>query len=207
MSEHVLKLDPPAFGPDRNFLPDAVFSEDVVMILSDGSEEAQAVAHAFASVGAAVVSIGPDLDAARRVSGIAADYGQKSLAATWRSGVDSAFDEVYQVVGPFDHFISVHTEPGSLSGFLEAFIAEPAEDAAKRSAVIVSKASIKTSDLAPWVGRVRVNAVEVDLEAGIDGPVGRAGGTFELGWAVAFFCCPFAREIDRQVLKLDGGAA
>ena len=42
---------------------------------------------------------------------------------------------------------------------------------------------------------------------GANGPVGRAGGLFELGWAVAFLCSPYAREMDGQLLRLDGGAS
>ncbi|WP_084398980.1 Rossmann-fold NAD(P)-binding domain-containing protein [Henriciella aquimarina] len=207
MSEHVLKLDPPAFGPERNFLPDAIYSEDTVMILSEGSESAQAIADAFTSVGASIVSIGKDMAAARRVSGIAEGHGQASLVATYRSDVTNVFDEVTETLGTIDHCIIVNVETDIATPFMEAFAAEKPAKGKARSAVAVTGAGKADAFLAAWPGGSRMNVVEASLDSGKNGPVGRAGGTFELGWAVAFLCSPFAREIDGQILKLDGGAS
>ena len=207
MSEHVLKLDPPAFGPDRNFLPDAVYSEDVVMILSDGSERAQAVADAFASVGAAIVAVGPDMSSAKRITGIAAGYGGKTMAASWDSPVAPVFDEVNDRVGAVDHLISIDVEEKTVSLYLQTLANAPPVAPRKRSCVFVSKPGGMATRLEQLAGEVRLNAVEVDLGVGANGPVGRAGGLFELGWAVAFLCSPYAREMDGQLLRLDGGAS
>ncbi|RIJ17259.1 hypothetical protein D1227_08270 [Henriciella mobilis] len=204
MSEHVLKLDPPAFGPDRNFLPDAVFSEDVVMILSDGSESAQAIADAFASVGASVAAVGPDLPAAKRVSGIAAGHGRKSLEAAWAADPSSLLRKAAGDLGPINHMVSVNVDDKVLSAFLKAFEGVPSDPGMMRNCVIISSPS-KSDQVTNGTRQFRINHIEVDLCRGAEGLVGRAGGTFELGWAVAFFCSPYAREIDGQRLRLDGG--
>ncbi len=95
-------VEPPDF--DRPFLPEAVFSEDVVMVTGGSSGMGRGMALAFAQGGAKLAIVGRDIEKARAVVAEIEAMGETALAiaADVRDAaqVAAAFDAAEAELGP-----------------------------------------------------------------------------------------------------------
>ncbi|PKP82765.1 MAG: short-chain dehydrogenase [Alphaproteobacteria bacterium HGW-Alphaproteobacteria-18] len=95
-------IAPPDF--DRPFLPEAVFSDDVVLVTGGSSGMGRGMALAFAQGGAKLAILGRDIDKARAVAAEIEAMGERALAiaADVRDAaqVSAAFDAAEDELGP-----------------------------------------------------------------------------------------------------------
>ncbi len=89
---------------ERPFLPEAVFSEDVVMVTGGSSGMGRGMAMAFAQAGAKLAIVGRDLKKAQKVVGEIEAIGETAIAVAAdvrdADGVEAAFDHVEEALGP-----------------------------------------------------------------------------------------------------------
>lgn len=95
-------VEPPDF--DRPFLPEAVFSDDIVLVTGGSSGMGRGMALAFAQGGAKLAIVGRDIQKARAVAAEIEAMGETALAiaADVRDAaqVSAAFDAAEAALGP-----------------------------------------------------------------------------------------------------------
>lgn len=211
----------PPLDSDMPFLPEAIFSEDIVLIAGEEEASVRAIALAFSACGAGVVLASSDTDMAARIANQVLDLGEQAHAISLGASPADVLNFAREKLGAVTIFIDFSSGPLA-SALIDDWVkndragivalcrprADHAGDAEAQSGLSKSAGRLK-----PCGGRI--NMISFSHLEGAAPPqtpdlneeATRIGTFHELGWAAAFLCSPFAAHITGQTLALDGGAS